>query len=40
MEVQRLRELLSVPVLDIDLNGEDAPVRFSTRIQAFIENLI
>lgn len=39
VEVQRFRERLDVPVLDIDLGGEDAPVRFTTRIQAFIENL-
>lgn len=40
VEVQRLRELLDVPILDIDLGGDDPIARFTTRIQAFIENLI
>ena len=39
VEVQRFRERLDVPLLDIDLGGEDPLSRFTTRIQAFIENL-
>ncbi|MCP4605165.1 MAG: 2-hydroxyacyl-CoA dehydratase [Proteobacteria bacterium] len=39
-EVQRIRDWLDVPVIDIDLTGEDCTLRSSTRIQAFMETLI
>jgi len=38
-EVARFRERLPVPVLEIDLNGEDMVVRNRTRVQAFMEAL-
>lgn len=38
-EVQRIREALPVPVLDLDVDGETATTRNRTRIQAFIESL-
>ncbi len=38
-EVARIRDVLSVPLLDIDLDGEDPVPRNQTRIQAFLEGL-
>lgn len=38
-EVGRLREYLSVPLLDIDLDGNVPHTRIQTRIQAFMETL-
>lgn len=38
-EVARLRETLLLPVLDLDLNGEDALTRNRTRLAAFMEIL-
>lgn len=38
-EVRPLRDRLAIPLLDIDLNGEDIVLRNSTRIQAFLEAL-
>lgn len=38
-EVARIRDALSVPLLDIDLDGEDPVPRNRTRIEAFIEGL-
>ncbi len=38
-EVARLRDALSVPLLDVDLDGEDPIPRNRTRLQAFIEGL-
>jgi benzoyl-CoA reductase/2-hydroxyglutaryl-CoA dehydratase subunit BcrC/BadD/HgdB len=38
-EVPRIRDALSVPLLDIDLDGEDPTPRNRTRIQAFLEGL-
>jgi len=38
-EVQRLRESLAVPLLDLEVDGDSAPVRHRTRIQAFLEGL-
>ena len=36
-EIHRLREWLAVPLLDMDLDGEDPVNRCTTRIQAFLE---
>ena len=38
-EVHRIRERLSIPLLDIDLDGEPCGGRARTRIQAFMESL-
>ncbi|MBT7303518.1 MAG: 2-hydroxyacyl-CoA dehydratase, partial [Victivallales bacterium] len=38
-EVPRIRKALPVPLLDIDLDGEDPVPRNRTRIQAFMEGL-
>lgn len=38
-EVARLREALAVPLLDLDLDGEDMQTRHRLRIQAFLEEL-
>ena len=38
-EVQRMREWLKIPLLDLDLNGTDPMARNSTRITAFLELL-
>ena len=38
-EVTRMREWLNIPLLDIDLDGEDPVHRNKTRIQAFVETL-
>lgn len=38
-EVARIRAKVSVPVLDVDLDGEDPVPRNRTRIQAFLEAL-
>jgi benzoyl-CoA reductase/2-hydroxyglutaryl-CoA dehydratase subunit BcrC/BadD/HgdB len=38
-EVQRLRESLDIPLLDLDLDGEPCGARAHTRIQAFMESL-
>ena len=38
-EVERLREWLDIPLLDLDLNGHDPVARSRTRVQAFLETL-
>ncbi len=38
-EVQRIREWVGVPLVDIDLNGIDGAARNTTRIAAFLEAL-
>ena len=38
-EVERMRTWLKIPLLDIDLDGEDPALRNRTRIQAFLETL-
>lgn len=38
-ETERLREWLRVPLLDLDLDGEDAIARNRTRVQAFMESI-
>jgi benzoyl-CoA reductase/2-hydroxyglutaryl-CoA dehydratase subunit BcrC/BadD/HgdB len=38
-EVTRIRAAIDVPLLDVDLDGEDPIPRNQTRIQAFIESL-
>jgi benzoyl-CoA reductase/2-hydroxyglutaryl-CoA dehydratase subunit BcrC/BadD/HgdB len=38
-EVQRLRDWLAVPLLDVDLDGEPCAVRMRTRVEAFMEAL-
>lgn len=38
-EVQRLRDWLDIPLLDVDLSGEDPVASSRTRIQAFMESL-
>ena len=38
-EVQRMREWLNIPLLDLDLNGTDPMMRNATRIEAFLELL-
>lgn len=38
-ELHRMRDWLQVPLLDIDLNGDDPVIRNATRIQAFMEIL-
>ncbi len=38
-EVSRIRDAISVPLIDLDLDGEDPIPRNRTRIQAFIESL-
>lgn len=39
-EVQRLRDWLPVPMIDIDMNGKNPSNRNITRIQAFMESLV
>jgi benzoyl-CoA reductase/2-hydroxyglutaryl-CoA dehydratase subunit BcrC/BadD/HgdB len=38
-EVERFRQWLNVPLLDVDLDGEPCGTRTRTRIQAFMESL-
>lgn len=38
-EVERVREALAVPLLDVDLNGDELEMRNRTRIEAFLESL-
>ncbi len=38
-EVARIRDALAIPLLDIDLDGEDPIPRNHTRVEAFIEGL-
>ncbi len=38
-EVARLRETLALPLLDLDLDGDDLPTRHRLRLQAFLEGL-
>ena len=38
-EVHRIRALLKLPLLDIDLDGQPCDARTQTRIQAFMESL-
>ncbi len=38
-EIHRIRSLTDIPLLDLDVNGEDLPVRTRTRIEAFMETL-
>jgi benzoyl-CoA reductase/2-hydroxyglutaryl-CoA dehydratase subunit BcrC/BadD/HgdB len=38
-EVQRLKECTDIPLLDIDLNGEDPIPRNKTRVEAFMETI-
>ena len=38
-EVQRIREEVGIPILDLDLDGENPESRNRTRIQAFLEVL-
>jgi benzoyl-CoA reductase/2-hydroxyglutaryl-CoA dehydratase subunit BcrC/BadD/HgdB len=39
VQAARIRQCLDIPVLAVDLDGEGAAPRNSTRIQAFIESL-
>lgn len=38
-EVQRLKESLAVPLLDVDVDGDSTQVRNRTRVEAFLEGL-
>ena len=38
-EVQRLKDTLDVPLLDLDVDGGPVALRHRTRVQAFLEGL-